>query len=94
MKIAIGNHDVEFQKIYKQLVKYHNLTNPYYSHDFQNIHFISLSTEHPFEEGSKQYEFIKNDLEKVSKNQAIDWIIYININHYILLEMIDIAQRT
>jgi 3',5'-cyclic AMP phosphodiesterase CpdA len=75
MKIAIGNHDVEFKKIYKQLVKYHNLTNPYYSHDFRNIHFISLSTEHPFEEGSKQYEFIKNDLEKVSKNQTIDWII-------------------
>ncbi len=78
MKIAIGNHDVEFQKIYKQLVKYHNLTNPYYSHDFQNIHFISLSTEHPFEEGSNQYEFIKNDLEKVSKNQTIDWIIVHN----------------
>ena len=75
MKIAIGNHDIEFQKIYKQLVKYHNLTSPYYSHDFRNIHFISLSTEHPFEEGSKQYEFIKNDLEKISKNQAIDWII-------------------
>ena len=78
MKIAIGNHDVEFKKIYKQLVKYHNLTNPYYSNDFQNVHFISLSTEHPFEEGSKQYEFIKNDLEKVSKNQTIDWIIVHN----------------
>ncbi len=75
MEIAIGNHDVEFKKIYTQLVKYHNLTNPYYSHDFRNIHFISLSTEHPFEEGSKQYEFIKNDLEKTSKNQTIDWII-------------------
>ena len=78
MKIAIGNHDVEFKKIYKKLVKYHNLTNPYYSNDFQNVHFISLSTEHPFEEGSKQYEFIKNDLEKVSKNQTIDWIIVHN----------------
>ena len=78
MKIAIGNHDVEFKKIYKKLVKYHNLTNPYYSNDFQNIHFISLSTEHPFEEGSKQYEFIKNDLEKISKNQTIDWIIVHN----------------
>ena len=75
MKIAIGNHDVEFQKLYKQLVQYHNLTSPYYSHDFQNIHFISLSTEHPFEEGSQQYEFIKNDLEKASKNQTIEWII-------------------
>jgi hypothetical protein len=78
IKIAIGNHDVEFKKIYKQIVDYHQLDNPYYSHDFQNVHFISLSTEHPFEEGSKQYEFIKNDLEKASKNQDIDWIIVHN----------------
>jgi hypothetical protein len=78
MKIAIGNHDVEYKKLYMQLVKYHQLINPYYSHDFKNIHFISLSTEHPFEEGSRQYEFIKNDLENVSKNEDIDWIIIHN----------------
>ena len=47
MKIAIGNHDAEFSKIYKQIIAYHNLTTPYYSNDFANIHFISLSTEHP-----------------------------------------------
>jgi hypothetical protein len=78
MKIAIGNHDTEFKKIYKQIVNYHNVKNPYYSHDFQNVHFISMSTEHPFEEGSKQYEFIKNDLEKTSKYQDIDWTIVHN----------------
>lgn len=75
MRIAIGNHDTEFASIYKQIVNYHKLPNPYYSHDFKNIHFISMSTEHPFEKGSKQYEFIKNDLEKASKNPYIDWII-------------------
>ena len=75
MKIAIGNHDVEFANIYKQIVDYHQLKNPYYSHDFRNIHFISMSTEHPFEQGSKQYEFIKSDLEKTSKNSNIKWII-------------------
>ena len=75
MKIAIGNHDTEFSHIYKQIVDYHNITNPYYSHDFKNIHFISMSTEHPFEEGSKQYKFINNDLEKTSKDPNIDWII-------------------
>jgi predicted MPP superfamily phosphohydrolase len=75
MRIAVGNHDAEFKKIYKQIVKYHQLENPYYSHDFQNVHFISMSTEHPFEEGSKQYEFIKSDLEKISANPNIDWII-------------------
>ncbi|HET8858170.1 MAG TPA: metallophosphoesterase [Nitrososphaeraceae archaeon] len=75
MRIAIGNHDTEFANIYRQIVDYHNVKNPYYSHDFENIHFISMSTEHPFEQGSKQYEFIKNDLEKTSKNSSIDWII-------------------
>ena len=75
MKIAIGNHDRDSSQIYKQITSNHNLTNPYYSHDFQNIHFISLSTEHPFTKGSQQYEFIKNDLEKISKNLGIDWII-------------------
>ena len=75
MKIAIGNHDIEFSNVYKQIVDYHQLESPYYSHDFQNIHFISMSTEHPFEKGSKQYEFIKNDLEKTSKDPNIDWII-------------------
>lgn len=94
MKIAIGNHDIEFEKIYKQLVKYHNLTNPYYSHDFRNIHFISFSTEHPFEEGSKQYEFIKNDLEKASKNQTVDWIIVHNHKPlYSTRNDFDIAQE-
>ncbi|HEX7142723.1 MAG TPA: metallophosphoesterase [Nitrososphaeraceae archaeon] len=75
MKIAIGNHDAEFSKIYKQIIKNHNLKSPYYSHDFKNIHFISLSTEHPYEEGSKQYKFIKNDLKISSTNSSIDWII-------------------
>jgi hypothetical protein len=75
LKIAIGNHDAEFANIYKQIVDYHQLKSPYYSHDLKNVHFISMSTEHPYEKGSKQYEFIKNDLEKTSKNPEIDWIV-------------------
>ena len=49
MKIAIGNHDVEFANIHKQIVDYHQLKSPYYSHDLKNVHFISMSTEHPYE---------------------------------------------
>jgi hypothetical protein len=75
LKIAIGNHDAEFANIYKQIVDYHQLKSPYYSHDFRNIHFISISTEHPFDKGSKQYEFIKNDLDKTSTNSEIVWIV-------------------
>jgi hypothetical protein len=75
MKIAIGNHDAEFANIYKQIVDYHHLKSPYYSHNLKNVHFISMSTEHPYEKGSRQYEFIKNDLEKTSENPDIDWIV-------------------
>ena len=75
MKIAVGNHDAEFKKIYKQIIAYHQLDNPYYSYVFQNVHFISMSTEHPYEECSKQYEFIKSDRKKISQNANIDWII-------------------
>jgi len=75
MKIAIGNHDTETSKIFKQITDHHNMKSPYYSHDFENIHFISLSTEHHFKKGSKQYNFIKEDLEKTSNNTDIDWII-------------------
>ena len=39
MKIAIGNHDAEFANIYKQIVNYHQVKNPYYSNEFRNIHF-------------------------------------------------------
>jgi hypothetical protein len=75
LKIAIGNHDAEFANIYKQIVDYHQLKSPYYSHDLKNVHFISMSTEHPYEKGSRQFEFIKDDLEKTSNNPEIDWIV-------------------
>jgi len=34
-----------------------------------------MSTEYPYEEGSKQYEFIKTDLGKTSKNPDIIGIV-------------------
>jgi hypothetical protein len=62
-----------------------NLTKPYYSFDYQNVHFTIIysspgETSHqtikaPFTEGSDQYEFIKNDLAKASTDPNIDWIV-------------------
>ena len=50
MKIAIGNHDAEFSKIYKQIIKNHNREKVHITlYNFKNIHFISLSTEHPYD---------------------------------------------
>src|SRR5215213_9385309 len=73
MKIAIGNHDLDYQISYYQLLDHYNLQEPYYSFNFHNIHFLAISSEHPFEEGSKQYYFIKNDLEKSIQDPSILW---------------------
>ena len=58
MKIVNGKPDTEFASIYKQIVDYHQLKNPYWSHDLKNDHFIRRSTEHCYELGSKQYLYL------------------------------------
>ncbi|HET9807614.1 MAG TPA: metallophosphoesterase [Nitrososphaeraceae archaeon] len=75
IKIVIGNHDLDFQSSYDQLLDHYNLREPYYSFNFYNIHFIAISSEHPFEKGSKQYEFIKGDLEESLLEPSILWRI-------------------
>jgi len=75
IKIAIGNHDLDYQSSYYQLLEHYNLHKPYYSFNFQNIHFVTISTEHPFEKGSIQYEFIQYDLERSLLDTSILWRI-------------------
>ncbi|HSF51133.1 MAG TPA: metallophosphoesterase [Nitrososphaeraceae archaeon] len=75
IKITIGNHDLDYQSSYYQILDHYNLPEPYYSFDFYNIHFVTISSEHPFENGSKQYEFIKNDLEESLQDPSILWRI-------------------
>jgi predicted phosphodiesterase len=75
IKIVIGNHDLDFQSSYDQLFDHYNLREPYYSFYFNNIHFLAISSEHPFEKGSKQYEFIKSDLEESLQDPSISWRI-------------------
>lgn len=75
IKIAIGNHDLDYQSSYYQLLDHYNLYKPYYSFNFQNIHFVTISTDHPFEKGSIQYEFIQYDLERSLQDTSILWRI-------------------
>jgi predicted phosphodiesterase len=75
MKIAIGNHD--HQEVGK-LPKYMNhfgLREQYYSFDYENVHFIALSTEIPFNVNSAQYKFVNSDLSRAASDPNIDWII-------------------
>ncbi|KAK6133881.1 hypothetical protein DH2020_032371 [Rehmannia glutinosa] len=44
--------------------------NLYYSFDFGVVHFVYLSTETNFLPGSKQYSFLKSDLESVDRNKT------------------------
>jgi predicted phosphodiesterase len=75
MKISFGNHEFEDKSLVKQYMEYTNLDKQYYSFDYKNVHFISMATETPYEQGSQQFEFVKDDLMKTKTNPSIDWII-------------------
>ena len=85
MKVAIGNHDEDSSAELNSLMSHFNLTKPYYSFDYQNLHFTIIysspgETSHhtikaPLTEGSEQYKFIENDLAKASTDPNIDWIV-------------------
>ena len=84
LKIAISNHDLDYQISYYQLLNNYNLQEHYYSFDFQNIHFLAISSEHPFENGSEQYEFVKKDLqESLFPDSSILWrIVFLHKSMY------------
>lgn len=73
--ITIGNHDTESAIKLKEYTDFFGLKGQYYSFNYQNVHFIVMSTELPYEDGSEQYNFVNNDLSKVSLNPDIDWIV-------------------
>ena len=85
MKVAIGNHDEDSSAELDSLMTHFNLTKPYYSFDYQNVHFTIIysspgETSHhtikaPLTEGSEQYKFIENDLAKASTDPNIDWMV-------------------
>jgi hypothetical protein len=83
-KIALGEDDTDSNKIhsssrFSDFVRHFDLDSPFYSFDYQNVHFLAMSTGKgsyiPYENGSAQYQFIDNDLNKATNNSNIDWII-------------------
>jgi predicted MPP superfamily phosphohydrolase len=75
MKIVLGDHDYDSVSVLKQYKNHFNMNQEYYSFNYENVHFIALATEIPFDTNSSQYNFIKNDLEAASKNPDINWTI-------------------
>lgn len=86
MKITIGNHEYTYQSpsngsihlvpsLLEEYMSHFNLSRQFYSFNFQNVHFISMSTETPLNAASDQYKFVSSDLEKAVSNPDIDWIV-------------------
>lgn len=84
LKIVLGYHDTDSNlddssSRFSQYLRHFDLAEPFYSFDYNNIHFLAMSTGKdtliPYGLGSEQYNFINTDLDRASKNQNIDWII-------------------
>jgi hypothetical protein len=75
MKITIGNHDNDYVGKLDKYMNHFGLEKLYYSFDYQNVHFIALSTEVPYNKTSLQYDFVNNDLFRAASNPNIDWIV-------------------
>ena len=80
VKISIGEHDLDHGlRLYNTYVKHFNLVKPFYSFDYQNVHFLAMATAKnqiiPYNITSEQYKFVNEDLEKAHSNPNIKWII-------------------
>ena len=77
-KVALGDDDTGSTR-YGDYIRHFDLENPFYSFDYQNVHFLAMSTGKgsviPYVNGSEQYQFIQDDLNKAANNPNIDWII-------------------
>ena len=87
MKITIGNHDDISSSLLNQYMNHFGLSKQFYSFDYQNVHFVLMSTEVSFGIGSEQYNFVNNDLSKASEDPNIDWIVvlYHELSLYITI---------
>lgn len=45
-----------------------------YSFDYGSVHFMMMSTEHNFTQGSPQYEWMEKDLKNVNRSLT-PWIV-------------------
>ena len=76
LRIAIGNHEHDSQPLLNLYMSRFNLTKQYYSFNYQNVHFLVMSTELSLVGiGSAEYNFVNNDLVKAASNPDINWII-------------------
>src|SRR5215510_9462855 len=86
-RIVIGEHDFDTKNNTRlqDYINRFNLSNPYYSFNYGDVHFLAMSSLDPFNNQtlqykllhneSRQYDFVNNDLYMTSQNKSIKWII-------------------
>ncbi len=81
--VTLGFHDVNDGKPkLDQYLKSFEMNEPYYSFDYRKAHFIVMASESPSGNGSNQYNFVKQDLEKTTNNTDLNWIIVTSYNPF------------
>jgi Calcineurin-like phosphoesterase len=76
LMITLGHHDVEDgQAKMNQYMNSFGIDKPFYSYDYNKVHFLVMSAKSVYYKGSEQYNFILDDLKKASENENINWII-------------------
>ena len=80
MRISIGNHDMGSLNStglsrLEHYQEHFELSSHFYSFNYQNVHFVSMSTEPPTNSSIAQYNFVKDDLAAASSNKSIGWIV-------------------
>jgi hypothetical protein len=80
VKLVFGDHDLTKKMVkYSDYMNYFNMIKPFYSFNYQNVHFLAMATAKnsiiPYQIGSEQYNYVQEDLMKAHNNKSIDWII-------------------
>ena len=72
ISVVIGNHDKDDAK---EFLAHYGLNREFYSIDYENIHFVILSSDLDYTKDSEQMEFLENDLKEANNNSDIKWKI-------------------
>jgi hypothetical protein len=76
LMLTLGYHDVEDgQAKMNQYMNSFALKKPFYSYDYNKVHFIIMSAKSVYYKGSEQYNFVVDDLKKASENENVNWIV-------------------
>ncbi|HKQ20424.1 MAG TPA: hypothetical protein VJS91_00165 [Nitrososphaeraceae archaeon] len=76
LMLTLGHHDVEDgQAKMNQYMNSFALDKPFYSYDYNKVHFLVMSAKSVYYKGSEQYNFVLEDLKKASENENVNWIV-------------------